>query len=1081
MVRAVAACGVGAALLVALRATPLLAQPSLTLLRQWNIADGLPQSSTTELVMDRNGAIWAATFGGLVRFDGHSVETFGLDRLPFLTSNRVSALAMSRNNTLWLGTPEGRIVRLRDGIPVDSLPATPAGVRGIDVLLEDSDGTLWTRVGDMVATWNGRRWTMVTDAVMQSFINLPMMEWSRGTVLLSDMDTLRLFDANGGVRRTIALRGVQDSSQPRNVTALLRDSLGYLWLGTRESLYRTTGPVTLRTQGPADTLSLVRVISNYGRVSSLAHDPMGGLLVATNSSLVRVSAGGANGANGANGARARWRVERIPLPGGNGNLTSLLQTRDGAMVVGTFGEGLLVYAPSAVQHLTRADGLVLDEVPAVASDGQGGALVSGGCNPLVRLAPVTEDGTTVFRVRDSLALPVNQCVRSITADRRGNWWLGTNNAILRRDVRGTLTTWSIPGMRDDQVVRTLLHDGSALIAGVDDGRIYVIGTDDQLRPLPGWAMETAMSVSALARAPDGALWIGVLDGGVYRVSSDRTVRLSRDDGVPAGEIRVLRPEADGSVWVGSYGDGLARINPDLSVRRWRLPDGTVSSLLMDDSGQLWMLGNRGVSVVSRARLDAADSPVVEVRANLLTDRNEVYEGNAGFPAAAALSNRHFAFSSVNGMSIVDVERMARAQPPASLVVTEVRSTGRRLMVRDTLIVTPDARTLYVRLSAPSYADPEGLRFRYQVAGRDDGWIEVGTQRELQLASLPPGDFQLLAQVQSADGQWLSARPVALRVTARWYETVWARVLAGLVLGVAVLVAVRWQLNLVRERAVALEQQMEERRALAEATERHQRELAAVGRVALAGEMSASLAHELGQPLSAIMNDAEVAKRMLARGADASALKPVIDHLVAQSERARSVIRALRGFLAPEGGTVSLTGSGGSADAESAGTRARGGRRTETIAVRTLLRSAEDLVRQEYRDAGITLETEVWEPKLSVRGERVLLEQIVVNLLTNAADAVRGRGERRVGVRARKSGAGVRITVIDSGPGVALSERTRVFAPFVSEKPRGMGMGLTIVRRLVEGHEGRIAVRRGPYGGAAFSVWLPAGRTRGENA
>lgn len=1093
------------------------AQPSLALRWQWRIADGLPQSTVTEFTVDGAGAVWAATYGGLIRFDGARIESFGLDRLPVLQSNRVSALTLSRDGTLWMGTPEGRVVRLRGEQVIDSLPMSPAAGRTVDVMVEALDRTLWARIGETVLSWRSGRWRVMHVARPHSHVNTPMLSLPDATILTVDRDTLLRLSPSGTVQRVL-LDGLRESGDAV-ISALRRDASGRLWVGTSGALYMSDSAVPWNIAPspvsgviPTDAASsrvarprpmmvrMRRVVVGRGHVTALHDGGDGSMLVTTRSALLRVTP-------------TTWTVEQIALPNGAENLSAIQRTHDGAVIVGTFGHGMLVYSPSVAQRITKADGLFAAEVFSVTADGRGGAYLGSDCAPIVHLARADTSPAALnaqgarardqraaarprFRVRDTVRLDGRRevCVSSLQVDARGALWVGAAPFVWKRSAEGVSTRWEVPRLAVGEDIRTMLTANDLTFVGTTDGRILVVGRNQQLRELPGWRAPNSEHITALALAPDGALWVGTAGGVVVRVSADALAagdsalrRFSRAEGIPSGEIRVLHPEPSGHLWVGSYGDGLARIAPDGTVRRWTLPDVTVTALI-PDTAQLYLLGNRGISVVRRQQLEQQEEAVV-VPVRLLSEPDGVFEGNAGFPSAARIDARHLAFSSVDGVSVLDTEESMRNVRPATLVIRQLRSEVGPMAMADTITLQPDTRVISLSLSGPSFLNSDWLRYRYWVEGRDDDWIYLGEQRDLTLAALPPKTVTFRAGVQTEDGGWVDAAPLVLRVVPLWHESMPVRAFMAAAVLLTVLAAIRWQVNLLRDRAMALELQMDERRALAEATERHQRELAAVGRVALAGEMSAALAHELGQPLSAIMNDAAAVKRLLARGAAPAALEPVVQHLTAQTERARSVIRVLRSFLAPDSTEVDLsvalptphTSSAGTEHAPSAREKdRRGGARVQTLRVRTLLTAAEGLMRQEYRDAGITLETVVQEAALSVRGERVLIEQILVNLLANSADAVRSREVRRVGVRARRSGAGVRITVIDSGPGVADGHRNRVFDPFVTLKPQGMGMGLTIVRRLVEGHEGWIAVRRGPYGGAAFSVWLPAGAPRGDN-
>jgi FixJ family two-component response regulator/signal transduction histidine kinase len=229
------------------------------------------------------------------------------------------------------------------------------------------------------------------------------------------------------------------------------------------------------------------------------------------------------------------------------------------------------------------------------------------------------------------------------------------------------------------------------------------------------------------------------------------------------------------------------------------------------------------------------------------------------------------------------------------------------------------------------------------------------------------------------------------------------------------------------------------------------------RVGTMGVFAASLVHELTQPLAASLANAESAAELAAAPApNLAELRATIDDIVADDRRAGELIQQLRRFL--RRGEVE---------------------RTE-LDFAALLGEVLRLVGSEAAERGVevALDEAAALPKLV--GDRVQLQQVLVNLLLNAFDAVVTvvRGARRVAVRARASGTGVVVEVADSGPGMDEATLARVFEPFFTTKPRGMGLGLAISRTIVSSHGGTLTVRSAPGAGTTFRVALPS-RPPGE--
>lgn len=209
-------------------------------------------------------------------------------------------------------------------------------------------------------------------------------------------------------------------------------------------------------------------------------------------------------------------------------------------------------------------------------------------------------------------------------------------------------------------------------------------------------------------------------------------------------------------------------------------------------------------------------------------------------------------------------------------------------------------------------------------------------------------------------------------------------------------------------------------------------LAHASRVNALGEMASGMAHELTQPLTAILSQAQAGRHLSRRG-ETDALESVMQGIAEQAKRASAIIERLRNWTRPPTET---------------------GRRS---LVAEAVRNVEALLRPEADAAGIAIFIDLEARAMPVRGDQVELEQIIFNLVRNAMDAVADGADRRVTVTGRCEGAFAVIDISDSGPGVASDLRARLFEPFVTGKPGGTGLGLALCRRFAERMDGDLAL------------------------
>ena len=242
-------------------------------------------------------------------------------------------------------------------------------------------------------------------------------------------------------------------------------------------------------------------------------------------------------------------------------------------------------------------------------------------------------------------------------------------------------------------------------------------------------------------------------------------------------------------------------------------------------------------------------------------------------------------------------------------------------------------------------------------------------------------------------------------------------------------------------------ELEARRTLQEA--------AHAARVTTMGELAASLAHEINQPLAAILTNAQTATKLLqSRSPDLELLAEILDDIAGADRRAGEVIRRLRAMLRKD-------------------TAARA-----TVDLNEIARDVQALLGPEAQLRRVALVADTPAHDAFVLGDAVQLQQVAINLVVNALDALgefsQGR-PRRIEIRSSRDGGTVDLAVDDTGTGIPEDALRRIFEPFFTTKPSGLGLGLAIIKSIVEAHNGQITAANRPGGGASFRCRFPAAR------
>jgi C4-dicarboxylate-specific signal transduction histidine kinase len=235
--------------------------------------------------------------------------------------------------------------------------------------------------------------------------------------------------------------------------------------------------------------------------------------------------------------------------------------------------------------------------------------------------------------------------------------------------------------------------------------------------------------------------------------------------------------------------------------------------------------------------------------------------------------------------------------------------------------------------------------------------------------------------------------------------------------------------------------------------RQQHDLAHLARVATLGELSNSLAHELTHPLTAILSNAQAAQRFLASDdVDLNEIREILDDIVSQDERAGEVIHRLR-LLTKKGEPQ---------------------KHCDEVDVNEVVRDVLKLMRHDLVIQNVTVDTNLAQNLPAITGDRVQLQQVLLNLVLNACEAMTNHNcsERQLLVASKSENGAVQVSVTDRGGGIPEGKLEQVFERFFTMKKQGMGLGLSICRAIIDAHRGEIWAANNSDRGATFHFSLP---------
>ena len=779
--------------------------------------DSLSDRSITSIVEDHQGYLWIATGqGGLNRYDPRS-ETFTHYRHDYsnplsIGSDRINVLYLDKKGNLWLGTPDGLDLfhQSRNSFThYNYEPSRPEGITGktITAIFEDSQGQFW--VGTAAAGLNhfdpqSKTFTSylhdpkAPDSISNDHVTA-IAEGKNGVLWVGTRNGLNRFTPETGTfERFLHSDDDKDSLASNMVSELLVDSTDNLWVGTTNGLSRLSRNEDRFIHYRNDPTFSKSLSNNY--ILSI-HEDRGGVL------WFGTYGGGVNKYDRQHDRFAYYRHH----PGNPNTLSgnfifSIYADSKGYIWIGTFGEGLNRFhwqtgeVKRYLSDSSRRNSLITNEIYSVHED-QDGMIWIGTVNGLDRLDPNTNRFRHYQRDVSNPASLSSNTVYQVYVDRANNVWVGTSNGL---DML-------------DRSTGTFIHYTPQ------------VGDSNSL---------SGTSVTAIREDSKGYLWVGTSGSGLNRFDP-RTGKFTRYQYDPRNKrsisnnsILSIYEDSQGRLWIGTAGGGLNMYRRDTDsftyyLERDGLPNGVVYGILEDAAHKLWLSTNFGIS-----RFDPETRTFRNFDAGDGLQSNEFNSG-----AYAKGKNGELYFGGINGLTVFHPSQIDESPFVPQVALTSLTqgdhtiSTGSSVETTQNVTLKYPANSLEFEFAALSYNQPNKNQYAYMLEGFDEDWHLIGTKRDGRYTNLPGGNYTLLLKASNSDGVW-NKSPLRINVTVipPFWQTLWFRLLLGVVAVAAVAGGFRLRTKtvedrnrqlerLVRERTSALEKRNQEIQALYEADER----------------------------------------------------------------------------------------------------------------------------------------------------------------------------------------------------------------------------------------------------------------------
>ena len=752
-------------------------------LRVWQSDEGLPDNAVVGIGQTQDGFLWVATQGGLVRFDGIQFREFAPVTAAGTPTGLMRALCVDHQDRLWVAkdltvltcTDQGRTTALttENGLPTGRAK----------IIVPDRAGSLWVGYGKQVVR--------IRNGQVRSFAEEDGLPGD--SQLASDRRGQLWYAGGGKVGLFRDEKFVPIASVP-GVQCIAAGRSGGVWICAGPRLYRCSqeGEVVAVGQLPTNAQGLNPTV--------VYEDSAGAQWIGTSDSgLFR---------------HDRWGFQSINTS--HREILCLMEDREGNLWAGTMGGGLNRIRPGIVELVDASPLSPLAGVRSVCQDTAGTLWVADRTGIVARNQG---DGWRALSTNEGWTI---QNAATVTADPAGGVWIGTrlNGLHLWRDqlVSSLRRSDGLGG----NIMRSLLTSPS--------GDLWIGTIADGLQRLRSGKLQTLTlppgcgTVRAMALDGSRTFWAGTASGMVLRVRDDVLVNETQVAAALPQAIRCLCAASDGSLWIGYGGTGVGRLKEG-RFTQFRSTQGIydeyISQIIEDRHGRLWFAGNRGLFCVREGEFDAvAQGRMSHVR-SVVFGRDEglpPLQASWDFwPGAVRTTDGRLCIAMQTGLVVVHPEAIERDPAPPPIVIESVAVDDREVAAYDSnppaqtpnrpllfnlrhpagrLKVPAEHQRVTFNFTAPSFAMPKNVAFKYRLEGLDQDWVEAGARRVAYYTHLPPGNYRFRAAACNSPGIWNESGGL-LELTAEphlwetpWFRAVVAISVSGLLAGGVLLAARR---------------------------------------------------------------------------------------------------------------------------------------------------------------------------------------------------------------------------------------------------------------------------------------------------
>lgn len=1004
--------------------------------RDFTTESGLPANGINGMYQDHKGYIWAATYNGLVRYNGLVFKIYNSNNIQDLESNRFTSVSEDLNGNIWAGLEQNGFIKI--DVDADSVSTYSLDRQSVSTNIKTTtfrfapDNTPWigtsvglltvqngevnyleelpTKMVNRLLLHNGYLYVGYVDELIRlnpdNFDDVETIAELRSGTVYFENDSLTQFD---DVTQLMDFHFINNELYLMSEAGLIRYDEQAELLFSRDDVNQ----VTLNGFLPQDDTFYV-----YGRDGVFSTSLTDGNFTYYN---------------------------RI-------NVVDLMIDHEGSLWAASMSNGILQFVSTPVFLGEDYDTLDNQGITGILKSSDGSVYVGANCDGIYKF-----DENNVERFGSESGLQ-EECVWSFMQEDNGTIWTGTwgGGIYFSEPEANTFERFNPQIFKDADVFLSIFQDSKGVIWFGSYSNGLFRRSDSETLPVTNAKGETLAAVRMIFESQDGDIYVAT-DEGVGILQGNEIHNIQSVSELDISNFRTITQDASGRFWFGSYGGGLVVYEPGEEPRVLStengLFDNTISQLAFDKNGDLWLGGNLGVFFLTNEQVEQyLNGEIDRLRVSRIgvSEGMTIRETNGGFmPSSQLTENGELLIPTVQGVNVINTNRMELNEEPPNTFIEQIEIDGERYSPEQLESIPYSAQRIIFRFTGLSFKNPEYNRYEYMLEGFDENWLSAGNSGEAVYSRIPAGDYSFKVRASNNDRVWSTqAATISINVEPPFWQTIWFYISVVALTGILIVAAFRYRLRSIQRYNRQLERMVDERTEELSVSNRELKK-----HIEEKNKLQSILAHDLRNPFSAILGYIELIKNEFEQKGE----KEQVDMMNMLLDSGRNTLALLENLLqwssSKEGGLET---------------------NFESINVTELVDEAISMTDAQSTFKNIFVRNLI-DKAHYVWADRNMILSVIRNLISNAIK-FSGR-DSIVEISLEEKDDKVIISVEDSGVGIPEEEQDKLFS---SEKmkqkvgtqgEKGIGMGLMLCKEFIEKHDEEIWVTSKPKQGSTFSFSL----------